>query len=90
MARRTLLLLLSMLLSIAIVAPVAAAPSFTDVPDSNVFSDHIEWLARTEITEGCNPPTNDRFCPTDPVKRDQMASFLARALNLSPITPPQL
>jgi len=32
------------------------------------------------VTIGCNPPTNDHYCPTKPVQRDQMASFLARAL----------
>jgi len=31
---------------------------------------------------GCNPPTNDRFCPNDYVTRGQMAAFLARGLDL--------
>ncbi len=83
MARRTLLLLLATVLSIAVVTPVAAAPSFTDVPDSNIFSDDIEWLARVGITQGCNPPTNDQFCPNDYVTRGQMAAFLVRALGLT-------
>ncbi len=83
MARRTLLLLLSTLLSIAIVAPVAAAPSFTDVPDSSIFSNHIEWLARVGISEGCNPPVNDNFCPKAYVTRGQMAAFLVRGLGLT-------
>ena len=34
------------------------------------------------ITRGCNPPTNDRFCPGDTVTRGQMAAFLVRALDL--------
>ncbi|HSJ35985.1 MAG TPA: choice-of-anchor Q domain-containing protein, partial [Acidimicrobiia bacterium] len=34
------------------------------------------------ITRGCNPPANDRYCPEEPVERDQMASFLARGLDL--------
>src|SRR5690606_15081097 len=34
------------------------------------------------------PPANDRFCPNDLVLRDQMASFLGRAMNLEPRTPP--
>lgn len=37
------------------------------------------WLAERQITLGCAP---EAFCPTDPVTREQMASFLARALNL--------
>ncbi|MDH5294435.1 MAG: hypothetical protein OEW91_12190, partial [Acidimicrobiia bacterium] len=31
---------------------------------------------------GCNPPTNDLFCPDDFVTREQMAAFLHRALDL--------
>lgn len=42
----------------------------------------INALANSGVTFGCNPPDNTRFCPRDPVKRDQMASFLARALGL--------
>jgi len=53
--------------------------------DHSIFEDDIEKLAAAGITLGCNPPTNDRFCPDDPVRRDQMASFLARALGLQPI-----
>lgn len=42
----------------------------------------INALAQAGVTYGCNPPDNTRFCPQEPVKRDQMASFFARALNL--------
>ncbi len=56
--------------------------------DGSTFEDDIAKLAAAGITLGCNPPTNDRFCPDNAVKRGQMASFLARALNLTPITPP--
>ncbi|HSJ34605.1 MAG TPA: S-layer homology domain-containing protein [Acidimicrobiia bacterium] len=48
--------------------------------DSSVFEADIEALAASEVTKGCNPPLNDRFCPTDPVTRGQMAAFLHRAL----------
>ena len=34
------------------------------------------------MTRGCNPPSNDRFCPQDAVTRGQMAAFLSRALSL--------
>jgi hypothetical protein len=40
----------------------------------------IESLAAAGITQGCNPPLNDRFCPDKSVTRGQMAAFLARAL----------
>nr|MDJ0925850.1 S-layer homology domain-containing protein [Acidimicrobiia bacterium] len=56
--------------------------------DGSTFEDDIAKLAAAGITLGCNPPTNDRYCPDNAVKRGQMASFLARALNLSPIIPP--
>jgi beta-lactamase superfamily II metal-dependent hydrolase len=60
---------------------------FTD-DDSSIFEKDIDKLGTAGITRGCNPPTNNRFCPKDLVLRDQMASFLARALGLDPITPP--
>ncbi len=67
--------------------------SFTDLGTS-VHTADIGALATAGVTRGCNPPTNDMFCPQDPVTREQMASFLARALGLdtSPrivITPDQ-
>ena len=60
-----------------------------DFVDDNgsVFEADIERLATAGITVGCNPPDNDRYCPSTSVTREQMASFLARALAL-PQTPP--
>ncbi len=55
--------------------------------DGSIFEGDIDRLAAAGITLGCNPPDNDRFCPTDPVRRDQMASFLGRALGLTPLVP---
>jgi hypothetical protein len=58
---------------------------FRDVSSSNVHRRNINALAAAGITAGCNPPRNDRFCPGDPVTREQMASFMVRALDdLSP------
>jgi hypothetical protein len=58
---------------------------FRDVSSSNTHRRNINALARAGITAGCNPPANDRFCPNDPVTREQMASFMVRALDdLSP------
>ncbi len=48
--------------------------------DDSIFEGNIDRLKAVGVTVGCNPPSNDRFCPEDPVQRDQMASFLARAL----------
>ena len=50
---------------------------FVDDNDS-IFENDIDKLAAIGVTRGCNPPTNDRFCPDDPVTRGQMAAFLVR------------
>ena len=50
--------------------------------DDSVFERDIQRIAADGITRGCNPPTNDRFCPDDPVTRGQMAALLTRALDL--------
>lgn len=56
--------------------------------DDSIFENDIDRLGTAGVTKGCNPPTNDRYCPNSFVLRDQMASFLARALDLTPISPP--
>lgn len=60
---------------------------FGDDSDS-VFQADINALAAAGVTAGCNPPANSEYCPLDDVERGQMASFLTRALDLDPITPP--
>ncbi len=55
---------------------------FDDVPTGSPFFADIQWLAGRNITEGCDPPDNSRFCPGDAVTRGQMAAFLTRALDL--------
>ena len=51
--------------------------------DESVFEADIARLAAAGITRGCNPPTNDRFCPNERVTRQQMAAFLVRAYGLT-------
>ena len=51
--------------------------------NGHIFENAITWLAGKGITQGCNPPTNNRFCPDDPVSRGQMAVFLVRAFDYS-------
>jgi hypothetical protein len=51
--------------------------------DGSVFESAIDRLAAAGVTKGCNPPSNDRYCPDDYVTRGQMAGFLKRALGLS-------
>ena len=53
---------------------------FTDIAGTP-FEDDIVWLWEEGITTGC---TATKFCPKDPVTRGQMATFLARALDLPP------
>jgi hypothetical protein len=59
----------------------ALSPVLTDI-ESSVFARDIVWMQWSGITRGCNPPTNDRFCPGTTVTRGAMAAFLSRALNL--------
>ena len=58
-----------------------------DDDDGSTFENDIDKLGTAGVTKGCNPPTNTKYCPGEDVKRDQMASFLARALGLKSITP---
>ena len=67
--------------------PAAGNDFFTD-DDGNVFEADIDRLAAAGITKGCNPPDNTEFCPYSSVQRDQMASFLGRAEDLTPLVPP--
>ena len=63
--------------------PPSGSSTFSD-DDGSVHEADIQALAAAGITLGCNPPQNTMFCPDSPVLRDQMASFLARAISLSP------
>ena len=62
--------------------PPPASGTFLD-DDGHLFEADIEWLAGESITQGCNPPTNDMFCPDSHVTRGQMAAFLVRGLGLT-------
>ncbi|MFA9443800.1 peptidoglycan-binding protein [Egicoccus sp. AB-alg6-2] len=79
MPRRTTFTLLAMVLAVLLPALPAAAQTgdFDDV--SGVHAEAIAAISDAGITEGC---TADRYCPQELVRRDQMASFLARALGL--------
>lgn len=66
-------------------------PSSTDHFDDDnrsIFEDAINRIADAGITLGCNPPTNSLFCPGAKVTRGQMAAFIMRALELTPLKPP--
>lgn len=59
----------------------AGTDRFSD-DESSPFEADINRLAQARITAGC---AFNLFCPLDPVLRDQMATFLARAEVLEPI-----
>ncbi|MGH8914847.1 MAG: serine hydrolase [Acidimicrobiia bacterium] len=67
-------------------------PIPTDLTDRFVDDDEIwagaasrlaSYLAHLRIIDGCDPPTNRRFCPTDPLKRGQVAKILVGAFGLT-------
>jgi hypothetical protein len=53
--------------------------------NASPFESDIDAIAAVGVTKGCNPPTNDKFCPDRDVSRAEMASFMVRAIHL--ITP---
>ena len=56
-----------------------SADYFVD-DDGSLFEGSINKIAEAGITQGCNPPANDRYCPAEYVTRGQMAAILRRAL----------
>jgi hypothetical protein len=61
-----------------LLVPLVWQGTFAD-DDQSPFQADIEWLYQQGITLGCD---TNRFCPTAGVSREQMASFIARALAL--------
>jgi hypothetical protein len=74
------------LLLLAAAAMLAAAPAhaqtctpFTDVAANDPFCTNIQWMFNRGITLGCTTTT---YCPTQFVRRDQMAAFMNRLGNV--------
>jgi hypothetical protein len=65
----------------ALELPAVAADYFDD-DNTSTFEDDINAIASADITRGCNPPSNNLFCPGRDVTRGEMAAFLRRALDL--------
>jgi endoglucanase len=59
-----------------------ASGRFVD-DDGSVHEAAIEWLAAAGVSRGCNPPINDRFCPDQPLTREQSAAFFSRVFGLA-------
>jgi hypothetical protein len=68
---------LAVLATIIVAAPAAATDRFGDVASDSVHHDAVSELSDAGVTAGC---ADGRYCPRDPVLREQMASFLVRGL----------
>ena len=85
-SRRAITGLLTLALAFTLAAPAMASGAFID-DDGSLHEADIDFIASLGITLGCNPPTNNRYCPDDFVTRQQMASFIVRTFDLGPGTP---
>ena len=65
--------------------PSALPGDFADVPCPSTFANWIEALAAEGISGGCG---GGNFCPSNPVRGDQMAPFLLKARHGSSYVPP--
>ena len=72
-------------LSRAMRLPGIEGTRFSDVSAGHVHRGAIYAIAELGITSGCGDGT--RFCPEDPVTREVMAVFVARARDLPPGVP---
>jgi hypothetical protein len=62
-------------LGIIVPGTALASHAFTDVPTTSTFHTVVAALAEAGITTGC---AVGKYCPAEPVRRDQMAAFLTR------------
>jgi hypothetical protein len=60
-------------------APLVPGPGGFYDTHASAFGGDIAWLVQRGITSGCG---GGYFCPTTAVSREQMASFLTRAIGL--------
>jgi hypothetical protein len=67
------------------VPPPCTPGFFSDVACPSNFANWIQEMAAEGITGGCG---GGNFCPDSPVRRDQMAVFLLKALHGATFTPP--
>lgn len=58
----------------------ASSIDFFDDDDGLVLEGAINRLAAAGITQGCNPPANNNFCPARRLTRAEMATMLTRSL----------
>lgn len=60
--------------------PVGIPSPFSDVPGDAWYAPYVEAIRIAGVTTGCGP---ERFCPDEPVTREQMALFIVRAFDLA-------
>ena len=80
--RSAALLILGVLIAAAVLSGrgvALASHNFSDVPDSVVYHDFVDFLAQNGITAGCG---GGQYCGDSPVTRGQMAIFLKRLAGL--------
>lgn len=70
---------------LGVLLALAPGGTFTD-DDGSVHEADIEAIAAEDVTRGCNPPFNDRYCPKGSVNRGSFAAFLVRAMELPAAT----
>jgi hypothetical protein len=51
--------------------------------EGNTHEANIDKIYAAGITYGCNPPTNDEYCPQRDISRGEMAAFISRMLGLT-------
>ena len=56
---------------------------FDDVPADVSYAAAVEGILAAGITQGCQKTPVRNYCPNDPLRRDHLATFLARALQAS-------
>lgn len=78
-ARLPLLVTLVATLISVLGAPALGQSATYDDVSGDTHAEAIDAITEAGIAEGC---AQDRYCPDEPVRRDQMASFLVRALDL--------
>ena len=75
MRRTALMFALAGMVGALVATPIAvyASHQFTDVPNSHLFHNDIDWMRDNGITFGCG---GGKYCPDDNVTRGEMGAFL--------------
>lgn len=56
---------------------------FDDVPADAFYAAAVEAILAAGIAQGCEKTPGHNYCPEVPIRRDELASFLAHALRIS-------